>query len=270
MGCAQGAACAPPKIDSNRSEPGESCGSTRRHAHHHAWARGVRATLLRRQLPLELRELVLGFLAMPRWSLAAAVSEADGRPGALRIARGDGARGGDETVERFAPTGGELLAIAHRGGTLAGGGTDRLVYVWERSGRLVDAWARSSRVHARPSTDDAWTRIATLSAHRAAVSAVALLGGDGGDGAAVWGGGVVSGCRDGEICVWCVWRDEFAKVVHGLSARVPPPAPRSGVARLCLAARGALCAAAHYEASGQPALVRVKHHLDHVRQPIFR
>ena len=161
MGCALGAAAYTPHKISNHSE--HMFGSKRRHAHH-AWARDVRAALLRRRLPRELRELVLCFLAIPRWSLAAAVSEADGRPGELRIARGDGdageagGRDDNETVERFASARADVLAIAHRGGTLAGGGTDRLVYVWERSGHLVDAWARSSRVHARPSTDDAWTR----------------------------------------------------------------------------------------------------------------
>ena len=49
----------------------------------------------------------------------------------------------------------------------------------------------SSRVHARPQTDEAWTRIATLRGHRAAVSAVALLGG-----AAMAGPG-----RAGAVCV---------------------------------------------------------------------
>ena len=104
MGCALGAAAYTPHKISNHSE--HMFGSKRRHAHH-AWARDVRAALLRRRLPRELRELVLCFLAIPRWSLAAAVSEADGRPGELRIARGDGDAGeaggcdDNETVERF-------------------------------------------------------------------------------------------------------------------------------------------------------------------------
>ena len=157
-----------------------------------------RAALLPGGFRSELRELVLCFLAIPRWSLAAAVSE----PTAARASRGSRAAtatrarpaGATTTrpAERSARARADVLAIAHRGGTLAGGGADRSVGCGALGPPLRRVGALEPR--ARAPADRRGVDAATLRGDRAAVSAVALLGGDGG-GAAAAACGAAASCR---------------------------------------------------------------------------